>query len=542
MRCALAVLVLALAACTRVSTGGTEHGARNAWTIPHVLRVAARQDPDNLNMLLGTQTVDMDLDMLWAGFLFNFNDRDEMVPELATRVPTQQNGDISRDGLTVTYHLRRGVQWQDGAAFTADDVIFTYQQIMNPRNFIVSRAGYDRITRIDRVDDYTIAVHLKQPYAPFISTFFAPSAHSDEVLPKHLLARYPNINRIAYNELPIGTGPFRVTTYERGSRIVFTANPHYWRGRPKLERIEWYIVGSDNTMLSMLQSHQIDWFYRAPEALAAQLSNIPGTRVSLSPFTRYADLGINASVPALRDVRVRQALAYATDRTTLIHKVTHDVDMPGHTDQPPWLWSYNARAKDYPYDLRAAGALLDAAGWRISPDGIRRRNGEPLHVTLVSFTGSGTVNSAEVIVQAGWRQAGVDVTIKNYPSGQLYETAAMGGIEQAGKFDVIFENWANGHDPDDAILVMCDMAPPNGWNVYHICNAAIDNAERTAQAHYDQATRKAAFDVIQSIMQEQIPFFVLWYQRQFDVMNADVRGYRPARAVTPFWNAWEWDI
>ena len=505
--------------------------------------MAGRQDPDNLNVLLGTQTVDNDLSMFWAGYLFNWSDRDEFVPELATRVPTLRNGDIAPDGLSITYHLRRGVVWQDGAPFGADDVIYTWQQILNPRNAVVSRIGYELVSRIDRQDAYTIVVHLKHRFAPFVATFLTLANHPDCILPKHLLARYPDINHAAFNDLPVGTGPFRITKYERGSAIEFVANRRYWRGPPKLERIDYRIIPSDNTMLALLQSHAIDFFYRAPETMAESLRGIPGTRVVLSPFTRFADIGFNEAVPALADVRVRQALAYATDRGALIDKVTHGVTMPGDTDQPPFFWAYDPHAKHYAYDLPRANRMLDAAGWRRShPGSVRERNGVPLALTLVSFTGSGTASAAEAVIQAQWRQAGVDATIKNYPSGQLYATKSMGGIEQSGKFDVIFENWANGTDPDDSILIACSMAPPAGWNVYHFCNPSLDAAERTALSSYDPAVRRAAYARVQEIAAEGLPFLVLWYQRELDVVNTDLKNYRPAHAVTPFWNAWEWQI
>jgi peptide/nickel transport system substrate-binding protein len=505
--------------------------------------MAARQDPDNLNILLGTQTVDTDLSMFWAAYLFNLNDHDVLVPELATREPTLRNGDIARDGLSITYHLRRGVTWQDGAPLRADDVIYTWHQILNPRNAVVTRLGYDVISRIDRRDAYTVVVHLKHRYAPFVSGFFTMANHPDCILPEHLLAKYPDINRIPYNELPVGTGPFRIAKYEKGSEIEFVANQRYWRGPPKLQRIDWHIIPSDNTMLAMLQSHQLDFFYRAPETMAESLRGIPGTRVSLSPFTRYADIGFNAAVPALSDVRVRRALAYATDRRALIDKVTHGITIAGDTDQPPFFWAYDPRARHYAYDPALANRMLDAAGWhRRQSGGLRERYGVPLALTLVSFTGSGTASSAEELIQAQWRQAGVDVSIKNYPSGQLYATKSAGGIEQSGKFDVIFENWANGSDPDDSILILCSMAPPAGWNVYHFCSPALDAAERTALQSYDPATRRAAYARVQDIMAEGLPFLILWYQREFDVVNTDLKNYRPAHAVTPFWNAWDWSI
>jgi peptide/nickel transport system substrate-binding protein len=538
---AAALAIVVTAACTRVATENA-NGARagNPWTVHGVLRIAGRQEPDNLNPLLGTQTVDTDISMFWAGYLFNWSDRDELIPELALRVPTLDNGDISRDGRTITYHLRRGVRWHDGAPFGADDVIYTWHQVMNPQNFVVSRFGYDLIERVDKVDDATVVVHLKHAFAPFVATFFTMASHPDCILPKHLLVSFASLNRAPYNNLPIGTGPFRVSSYEKGVRVQLVANEHYWRGPPKLRRIEYRIVPNDNTILTLVRTHEIDFYYRASETQAPSLRGIPGTRVVLSPFTRFADIGINAGVAALRDRRVRQALAYATDRAALVEKVTHGIAQPGDSDQPSFFWAYDARVKRYTYDPKRAAAMLDAAGWRVGNGGIREKDGQSLRLTMVGFTGSATVNESQALLQQEWRQVGVDVAIKNFSSAQLYATLGTGGIEQSGKFDVAFENWANGTDPDDSILFACTMAPPVGWNIYHLCSRELDAAERTALSSNDRAVRKAAYDRVQEIVAEELPIIVLWYQREFDVINSDFTGYRPAHAVTPFWNTWEW--
>ncbi len=534
-RCICAALIAFAGICA--AAGCAQHSALHG-----VLRMASRQTPDNLNPLLGTQTVDTDLSMFWAGYLFNWSDRDELVPELAVRVPTMQNGDIARDGLRITYHLRHGVRWQDGAPFTADDVIYTWRQMLNPQNLVVSRFGYDLISRIDKRDDYTIDVHLKNRFSPFVTTFFTMANHPNCILPEHLLAKYPNINRVPYNSLPVGTGPFRLAKYEKGSSITFVANDGYWRGPPKLRRIDYRIIESDNTMLTLLKTHEIDFYYRAAESQAPSLRGIPGTRIVISPFTRFADLGLNASNPALRDVRVRRALAHAIDRNALVAKVTHGVALPGDSDQPSFFWAYNPHVTRYAYQPKRAAVLLDQAGWHVGAGGIRVKSGQPLNLELVSFTGSATANDAEVFVQEAWRQAGVDVTIKNFSSAQLYATLGAGGIEQSGKFDVAFENWANGTDPDNSILFRCDMAPPAGWNIYHFCNPELDSAERAALTAYDRQTRKAMYARVQDIVASELPIIVLWYQRQLDVVSTDFKNYKPAHAVTPFWNTWEWSI
>ncbi|MBC5823233.1 MAG: peptide ABC transporter substrate-binding protein [Candidatus Eremiobacteraeota bacterium] len=532
-----------LAGCTKATQSSLSGvGSANQWTVHGLLRMAGRPEPDNLNGLTGTQSIDTDLTMFYGARLFDWSDEDRFVPELATTVPTLSNGGISQDGLTITYHLRRGVTWQDGQPFGADDVIYTWRQVMNPGNFVPSRLGYELINRIDKPDDYTLHVHLKRRFAPFLATFFTMSNTSYCILPKHLLARYPNVNHVPYNNQPIGTGPFRVVSYEKGSLVRFVANPHYWRGAPKLKQIDYHIVPSDNTLLTQVRTHEIDFYYRASEGQVPSLRGIPGTRLLISPFTRFADIGLNAGNPALHDVRVRQALAHATDRREIIAKVTHGVDMEADSDQPPFFWAHDAGVKRYPFDPARAEQLLDQAGWRVGSRGIRYKDGAPLQLTMVGFAGSSTAAAVQEVIQRQWRDVGVDVSIKNYSSALLYAPLGDGGIEQSGKFDAVFEEWANGTDPDESILFRCDMAPPAGWNIYHFCSHTLDAAEQTGQTRYEQSKRKAAYATVQRVVANQLPMIVVWFLRRADVINTDLKNYRPARAVTPFWNTWEWSI
>jgi peptide/nickel transport system substrate-binding protein len=531
------------AACTRVGTessGGVSGG--NPWTHHGVLRIANISEPDSLNPVVGNFQIDSDLAMLWAGFFFNFSDTSEFVPELATVVPSLKNGGISKDGKTIVYHLRRGVTWHDGKPFGADDVIFTFHAIMNKSNNVPSTVGYELVTTIDKIDDHTIRVHLKQPYAPFIATFFAQSGTPYPVLPAHLLAKFPNINQVDFNHQPVGTGPFVMERWQRGSRITFNANPHYWRGPPKLKRIEYEPIPNENTIVTQLQSHGIDLEYNAASANYEQLKSLPGYVTTLTPFTQYGQLALNLKTPALSDVRVRKALSYALDVPALIRDVSHGVNEPGNTDQPAFLWAHNANATTYAYDAAKARSLLDDAGWRTGPDGIRSKNGRRLALTMANVSGSATGNALAVLAQRYWHDVGVELQVKNYTSSLFFSSYGAGGIIQTGKFDVGFFSWLNGTDPDDSTLWMCDQFPPRGQNITHFCDPALDAAEKIALTSNDQKERKSAYDKIQAILADQVPIIIVWYNRRISVANSDLRNFRPAHAVTSFWNPWEWEI
>ena len=547
MRALVLALAVAIAAtgCAHVPTVATSQaGARtgNAWTHRGLLRIANLAEPDSLDPVIGNQQIDSDLAFLWDGYLFNYSDRNKFVPELSTAMPTLANGGISRDEKTIVYHLRRGVLWQDGKPFGADDVIFTWHAIMNKKNNVPSTVGYDDIVSIEKRDTFTIAVHLKTVYAPFTSTFFVPSADPYPVLPAHLLASYPDINRVAYNSQPIGTGPFIVQRWARGSKIVFRANPLYWRGPPKLKEIWYSPVPDENTIVTQLRSHEVDLEYNATQTNYAQFQQLAGFRTVLTPFTGYAQLAINTSAPNLNDVRVRRALWYALDTKRIIADVTHGVDAPAISDQPAFSWAYAADVARYPHDAARARALLDAAGWIPGADGIRSKNGRRLALVIAGSSGSATGNAIDILVQRDWHDVGIDAIVKNYPTSLFFASFGAGGIVQNSKFDVAFYSWLNGTDPDDSTLFMCDQFPPAGQNVYRFCNAELDAAERVALDQNDRAKRTKAYRTIQRIIARDVPMIPIYFTRRISVENSDLKKYRVAQAVTSFWNPYEWEI
>ena len=175
-------------------------------------------------------------------------------------------------------------------------------------------------------------------------------------------------------------------------------------------------------------------------------------------------------------------------------------------------------------------------------DGYRHKNGQTLELTLVSVIGRADSTEQEQILQSEWKMVGAKADIKNYNSATFFATYGAGGILQTGKFDASLFSWINGIDPDDSTLFMCDQFPPKGQNVYHFCNQDVDAAERVALSNYDPTVRKDAYFKIQNVLAKQEPMIVNWYVQRQDVANADLRNYKPAHAVTTFWNTWEWEI
>lgn len=515
---------------------------RHPWTIPGTLRIAILGSPNTLDPILASNTTEAMLARLFSDLLVTVDRTGKReIPMLAAAVPTQRNGGISKDGLTVTYHLRRGVRWQDGVPFTSEDVKFSYEAIMNPANNVSSRSGFTVISRVDTPDPYTVVFHLKRRYAPFVNTVFGESDNPYTVVPAHLLRRLPNLNDAPYNAQPVGTGPFKVVRWVRGDRIELAANDDYFMGKPKIRRIVVRIVPDENTEIALLRSHEIDWMFEASQHVYAQVKAIRDVDVVLVSENAFDGLAVNTSRPALSDVRVRRAIAYALDKPRLLADFTAGSAALGTEDLPAFMWAYEPHVRTYPYDPDRARALLDQAGWRAGPGGIRTRRGERLTLSLSYNTGNATRQALAIAVQAALRAVGIDASIKTYPATLLFAPYGMGGILARGDFDLDITGWIAGIDPNDADQFSCPALPPNGSNITRYCSPALDAAQQAALTNYDQRARKRAYSTIQRMLAEDVPEIFFWYPRLIHPINPDFKGFAP-NPVNEAWNAYQWEI
>ncbi len=385
-RLALLLAAVAVAGCTKVETqGASGAAAAHSYTIPHVLRYATAEDIAGLNPHLVTQTVVSYLATLTMAWLTKTGPHNEPTPELALVVPSKENGGVSRDGRTITYHLRKDAVWSDGKPFTADDVVFSTGVVLNPANNEISRSGWDQIAKIDEPDKYTVVYHLKKPYGGFSYQYFSSAGANPCILPKHLLASYPNINNVPYNSLPIGIGPFKYKEWKRSDYVEMVANPTYFRGRPKLERIIFKIIPDRNTVLSELQSHEIDLWAPVSANYYGRVTAIAGVRVLKQPGYYFGHLDLNTSRPVLQDPVVRAALRMATDRETIKLKIRHGLGIVQDNMVAPTNPAFDPNVPTTPFNIAAANALLDRAGWARGPGGVRQKKGVRLALVFATF-------------------------------------------------------------------------------------------------------------------------------------------------------------
>ena len=473
-------------------------------------------------------------------YLVQLDDNGNVIPVLCERVPSLENGDISRDGLTIRYHLRRNLSWSDGLPFTAQDIIASWKQVMNPLNNVQIREGYDAIAGIDAPDPYTAVVHLKHPYAPLPTRFFAAIQEGPiAVMPAHVIASQSDLNRSAFNSHPIGTGPFMVQSWERNGRLIFVANPHYWRGKPKLQEIIFQAQPSTSTELVRFRTHENDADFDAGAGRLAEYRSISGMRTISTTSLRLVDTVMNTSRFPFSDIHVRHALGYAVDRSELLNKVDNGAGVLADEFLPRWSWAYTPDVPRYDYNPAKAVAELQDAGYTVGSDGYRYRNGQKLSIVIVGTAGSSTTEKYNTLLQSELKAIGIEATIKTYPYGLIFD---ISGPIRTGNYDLTIYSYSVNYDPASLDDDGCDQFAPKGGNEARFCDPVVDRLERQALSINDRTQRKVLYAQIEQRRMAALPELPVCYLNRVGIVNMDLQGYTPSRGIIPQWNAWQWSL
>ncbi|HEY8314248.1 MAG TPA: peptide ABC transporter substrate-binding protein [Candidatus Baltobacteraceae bacterium] len=515
-----------------------------------MLRFAENQDPKSLNPLLQASAVTGDLSMFIYSYAVRYDDKAKPVPDAVSEVPTVANGDVSKDGLTLKYKLRHNITWQDGRPLTCNDLKFTWQLVMNPKTNIATTDGYKDIKDIDCSDPYVAVVHMKKIYAPYLGQLWGVNGNAP-ILPEHILGPYQqqhgSINDAPYNSLPIGSGPFKVVQWQRGSEVRMEAFPQYFMGAPKLKEVIFKIMPDENTMETQLQTHEIDMLARGTPInwpKYAALANDPKnglTAIQLNGF-EYDHIDFNLRRPILRDKNVRVALAYATNRQEIIDKIMHGAATPDETDQHPTLsWAHTDNIEHHPFDPAKAKAILEADGWKVGPDGIRVKNGQRLEFSLSTQTEATMGKAIQTVLQREWHDVGVQADVKNYETASFFANGSS-GILEGGHYDAAIYAWVAASDPDDSPLYSADNFGPRGQNTLFWNNPKATAAMNDALKTVDQKRRRADYVIVQQELAKDVPTIIISFRKEPYVYNTDLHGYTPSPVISSFWDPWEYSI
>jgi peptide/nickel transport system substrate-binding protein len=517
------------------------------------VRLTLNQEPDTLNPYYSGLRATFTVTQTIFNGLLVVGETGEYEPELAAEVPTVQNGGVSADGLTITYKLRPNVKWADGQAFTADDVKFTYDAIMNPKNTISGKSVYGKIESLTARDPMTVELKLKEPYAAYRDFFSYPVG----ILPKHVLGSLETLDQAEFNRKPFGTGPYRVGEWQAANFIQLEANPNYFKGKPKLDRVIVRIVPDKNTQLAQVRANETDVAVDLNETDATEVEKISGWKpfaiaglTSDRLFLNLAEPGTadgSKPHPVLGDKRVRQALEMSINKQQIVDRVLFGKTKVA-TSEYPVGWAAPG-IEPSKYDVEGAKRLLDEAGWRPGADGIREKNGTRMKLSISSTSGNTLRENVEQLMQAGWKNVGVELEIKNATAAVLVGEWSENGLVQRGNFDIAYYGFTPGVDPSGTISPRFHSSKiPHEGNQGEGDNGMrykdpqvdqwIDDADRTL----DQTRRKELYVNVMRKVAEDVPVIYLYNRANVEAVSQRVQGARshPFRWLT--WNIHEWSV
>lgn len=507
------------------------------------LRMGEVAEPPGLNPLVFDNATVFYLGPLVHGYLLDADGEGRLIPALATAVPSIANGGVSRDGRTVTYHLRRGVHWHDGAPFDARDVLFSFAAVRNPNNAVADRTGFDHVASVSAIDPYTVQVRLTQPFSPFVPSVFTMGANDPyPILPAHLLARKASLNNDPYNAAPVGLGPYKLVSWQHGAKLTFEADAHFWRGPPAIKRIDLESVPSANTLQTLFQGHQIDVLVARTtggRVFYDAIRSVAQTHTVLKPHYEFDFVILNQAHPPLDDVRVRRALAYGIDHVRIMRELNGELFVPGDSDRLAGQFAYDPAIRQPPYDPGRAAALLDAAGWHLD-GGVRKKNGRPLTLDLVSTTESPTTGRFDLLAQQQLAKLGIRASEKSYGYNVVWASAAQHGINQTGRFDVEYSGWQPNAVADHSYLFRCDTRPPAGDNLARICDPVIEAAARRELQAIDPAEEASGDRAISRRLVEQSDLIFLGFNREAVAYRDGITGIVPSVLGEHLWNVYAW--
>jgi peptide/nickel transport system substrate-binding protein len=498
-----------------------------------VLRIADNVDPTSLNPLLAHDQDTIGYDLLVTQTLVGLSGDNKLVPVLLTRIPARANGDISADGKTIVYRLRRGVRFADGQELTSADVAFTFRAIVDPRNPVESVDAYRRVASLRTPGRYTVVVRLNRRWNAAVATLFAQADFAFGILPAHAFAS-TDVTRAAWNQRPFGTGPFKVIEWERANRIVLERNPFY-RPQPRLRRIIFVLAPSSQASLLALRARDVDIAEISPfsPGQVQDAQSLANAHLAVTPMNGAAMLLLQAAAAPTNDVHVRRAIGAALDPSEFVRGHFGTLT-PADSFLPPVFAWHDPAAKEAAGNLSAVARELTAAGWQ-KIQGRWSKAARPLTVTIAFPPERGTW--LEVIAQEQLRRAGIDADLKPYPIS-LFN--APGGPLRSGKFTLAAAEWVGAADPEQSVIFACSQRGPDGNNSMNYCSPRFDALFEDQAMTGDPQRRRRDFIQMQRIVRDDVPIAPIAFLSNVDAVSDRVRGFRRNMLMYPV-DAESWD-
>ncbi|MCL6521459.1 MAG: ABC transporter substrate-binding protein [Firmicutes bacterium] len=433
-------------------------------------------------------------------------------PDLAT------SWEPSKDGLSWTFHLRQGVQWHDGQPFTADDVAFTFDQIvLNPKLAANGASYFKAVKDVVAVDPSTVVFHLNRPFAALPAYL----AYNAGILPKHIFEGKDPWTLASFNkEHPVGTGPFMLQSYTPGQDVVLVRNPDYFGGAPHLDKLVFKILPDPNAQLAQALSNEITIFTLDDKSAVDRVKAAKNLVIRPETQVQFYWLALNQANPLFTDVRVRQAILYAIDRKAIIASVEKGYATVANAPISPALKKYYdpSLAGLYPYDPAKARQLLAEAGWtQTNADGVLVKDGKPFHFVL-DVGLKGDVLPVSQLVQQYLRKVGIDAQLNSMEWNAFIQKDVV-----QRSYDATINWWVYPADPD-VLPFFISSAAGKGNNIPGYKDAKLDQLLVAGEQTSDPQARVEVYRRLQQYMAQTLPYVFLWFPQEVQVRNVRLHG------------------
>ncbi len=480
---------------------------------PNTITFGTPADAKRLIPFLASDSASGDI----SGYIFNglvkYDKNIRLTGDLA------ESWDVSPNGLVITFHLRKGVRWHDGAEFTSDDVLFTYREVTNPKVPTPYSSIYGPVEKVEAPDKYTVKVTYKEPFAPALESW------SMGIIPKHLLEgkdpASPEINRH-----PVGTGPYKMKEWITGQRVVLEAFDNYFEGRPNIDRIVFRIIPDPATMFLELKFGGIDFMGVTPPQYKLQVNTEFFNKFFQKfryPSFGYTYMGYNLLDPLFADKRVRQAIAHALNKKEIIAGVLLGYGTPTTGPFPPESWAYNKNVGDFEYSPDKAIKLLSEAGWKMNASGFLEKNGRTFSFTVLVTQGNEARLKTAQIIKEQLRRVGIDLNIK-----VLEWQAMLHEFIDKKKFEAIIMGWGLGRDPDNYDIWHSSKTKEGEFNFISYKNAEVDKLLIEGRQTFDIEKRKKIYHRIHEILADDQPYAFLYVPDALPVLHKRFKGVEKA--------------
>lgn len=472
-------------------------------------------EPSNLIPILSSDSASHEIASYVYNGLVKYDKDLTIVGDLA------ESWEISKDSLSITFRLREGVRWHDGKPFTAHDVMYTYRVTVDPATPTAYSGDFKLVRKAEVLDDHTFRVTYDKPFAPALISW------SVAILPKHLLEG-KDITASPLKRRPVGTGPFVFTEWVPGDRVILTANPDYFEGRPCIGRFMMKIIPDTATMFLELKNNSIDLMGLTPLQYVKQ-TGYPAFEREFNRFkylaSAYTYIGYNLRNSLFKDKRVRQALAHAINKQEIIDGILLGQGIEATGPFKPDMWAYNGKVKRYEYSPERALALLREAGYERDADGVLRKDGRPFEFTILVNQGNVVrIQSAELIQR---RLSTIGITMRI----RVLEWATLvNDFIDKRSYEAVLLGWTIPNDPDPFDVWHSSKQGPKELNFIGFENRETDELLVRARHTLDRAERKKSLDRLQEILAEEQPYTFLFVPYSTVALHRRFKGAQPAPA------------